>query len=79
MGPIGFNLIPIPEEWIYIWALLPGILIVPIVTATPLGLKLTGKRGNKGIQLFKGLLPFLFIMIAVYYLQHVIGFGVEAI
>lgn len=76
LGPIGFNLIPIPEEWINIWALLPGILIVPIVTATPLGLKLTGKGGNKGSQLFKGLLPFLFIMIAVYYLQHVIGFGV---
>lgn len=69
-------MIPIPEEWINIRALLSGILIVPIVKAILLGLKLTGKGGNKGSQLFKGLLPFLFIMIAVYYLQHVIGFGV---
>ena len=40
LGPIGLKVLPIPEDWITTWSLLPGILIVPVVTATPLGLKL---------------------------------------
>lgn len=72
LGPIGFGIIPIPEEWIKIWSLIPGILIVPVVTATPLGLDLGGKNASKK---FKPAIPLFFIMFAVYYLQNVIGFG----
>ena len=72
LGPIGFGIIPIPEEWIKIWSLIPGILIVPVVTATPLGLDLGGKDASKK---FKPAVPLFFIMFATYYLQNVIGFG----
>ena len=30
LGPICFNIIKIPEEWLKIFSLIPGILIVPI-------------------------------------------------
>ncbi|MDR0708944.1 MAG: hypothetical protein LBF77_02625, partial [Spirochaetaceae bacterium] len=36
--------IPFPKEWISTWSALPGILIVPVVAATPLGMKF-GKSG----------------------------------
>lgn len=72
LGPIGFGILPIPEEWIKIWSLIPGILIVPVVTATPLGLDLGGKDAMKK---FKPAVPLFFIMFAAYYLQNAIGFG----
>lgn len=74
LGPIGFGLLPIPEDWIKIWSLIPGILIVPVVTATPLGLKLGGKDTS-----LKPALPLLFIMFTIYYLQNVIGFGTNVL
>lgn len=75
LGPIGFGLLKIPEDWISTWALLPGILIVPVVTATPLGLDLGGKSKK---ELFN-ILPLFLIMIGVYYLQNVIGFVINLI
>ena len=76
LGPIGFGVLPIPEEWIKIWSLIPGILIVPVVTATPLGLDLGGKNAmNK----FKPAVPLFFIMFAAYYLQNAIGFGTNVL
>lgn len=75
LGPIGLKVLPIPEDWITTWSLLPGILIVPVVTATPLGLKL-GVKSKK--ELFN-ILPLLLIMLGVYYLQHIVGFVVNLI
>lgn len=72
LGPIGLGIIPIPEEWIKIWSLIPGILIVPVVTATPLGLDLGGKDASKK---FRPAITLLFIMFTVYYLQNVVGFA----
>ncbi|CAM4315466.1 hypothetical protein [Lacicoccus alkaliphilus] len=42
LGPIvlgDYAIIPIPEDWISIYALLPGILIVPVVASIPFGVK----------------------------------------
>ncbi|MDY2987514.1 MAG: sodium/glutamate symporter [Peptoniphilus sp.] len=75
LGPIGLKVLPIPEDWITTWSLLPGILIVPVVTATPLGLKL-GVKSKK--ELFN-ILPLLLIMLGVYYLQHIVGFVLNLI
>jgi len=76
LGPIGFGILPIPEDWIKIWSLIPGILIVPVVTATPLGLDLGGKGALKK---FKPAVPLFFIMFAAYYLQNAIGFGTNVL
>lgn len=75
LGPIGFGLLKIPEEWIKMWALLPGILIVPVVTATPLGLDLGGKSKKELLNI----VPLVLIMFGVYYLQNAIGFIVNLI
>lgn len=74
LGPIGFGVLPISEEWIKIWSLIPGILIVPVVTATPLGLRI----GGKGTSL-KPALPLLFVMFTIYFLQNAIGFGTNVL
>jgi ESS family glutamate:Na+ symporter len=39
--------VPFPKEWITTWSVLPGILIVPVVAATPLGMKF-GKSKSAG-------------------------------
>lgn len=42
LGPIvlgDYAVVPIPEEWLSIYALLPGILIVPVVASVPFGVK----------------------------------------
>jgi len=74
LGPIGLGILPISESWIKMWALLPGVIIVPVVTATPLGLNFANKDTAKNI---KNVIPLLFIMFATYYLQNILGFGVN--
>lgn len=74
LGPIGFKILPIPEDWIKVWSMLPGVVIVPVVTATPLGLNLASKDTGKNL---KNIVPLMFIMFATYYLQSAIGFLVN--
>jgi ESS family glutamate:Na+ symporter len=47
-GPIIWKTggIPFPQAWITTWAALPGILIVPVVASTPLGMKF----GSSGLS-----------------------------
>jgi ESS family glutamate:Na+ symporter len=40
--------IPFPQEWITTWSSLPGILIVPVVASTALGMKFSKKAGAAG-------------------------------
>lgn len=51
LGPIvlkDYALVPIPDDWITIASLLPGLLIVPVVASVPLGLSFgTDSDGSK--------------------------------
>ncbi|MDR3139368.1 MAG: hypothetical protein LBT95_06800, partial [Treponema sp.] len=40
--------IPFPREWIATWSALPGILIVPVVAATPLGMAFSKSKKSAG-------------------------------
>ncbi|MCH5336631.1 MAG: hypothetical protein J1D99_04340 [Campylobacter sp.] len=74
LGPNGLNFLKIPDEWMKIYALLPGILLVPVVASVPLGLNL-----NSGLKSSKNVLPFAFIMLAVAMMQFAIGFSTQFI
>lgn len=56
LGPIvlgDYAVVPIPEDWISIYALLPGILIVPVVASVPFGVKFKSrleKRQEKTLE-----------------------------
>lgn len=62
---LGFSLLPIPEDYVSIWSIIPGILIVPIFAAAPLGdgmdKKANGKKGS-----FKQYGPGVIVMMAVF-------------
>lgn len=48
LGPTVLNWVPIPTDWVRIWGLVPGLLIVPVFAATPLGMKFgSGKDAGK--------------------------------
>ena len=74
LGPICFNFLNIPEEWLKIYSLLPGVLIVPIVASVPLGLK-----GGFEKKSLKNILPLAFIGIAISMLQFAAGFSAQYI
>jgi len=80
LGPVGFKLIPVPESWMAIFSLLPGILIVPIVASVPLGLSF-GNKGSKGKggADSKDIVPMFFILTLIVGLQYMVGFIVHAI
>ena len=47
LGPQCLDLLPVPAEWFSVYSLLPGVLIVPVVAAVPLGLTIgSGSGGN---------------------------------
>src|SRR5699024_345155 len=56
LGPIVLRnhaILPLPKEWINTYALLPGILIVPVVAAVPLGMKFKSWKRKKGATINK--------------------------
>jgi len=56
LGPIVLGnhaILPLPKEWINTYALLPGILIVPVVAAVPLGMKFKSWKLKKGATINK--------------------------
>ena len=74
LGPICLNVIKIPEEWLKIFSLIPGVLIVPIVASVPLGLKSSSEKKS-----MKNILPLAFIGIAIAMLQFGFGFSAQYI
>lgn len=70
LGPIGLGWLPIPKEWLKLYALIPGILIVPVVASVPLGLKL-----NAQDKTLRGVIPLFCIGTAVAMAQFALGFG----
>lgn len=83
LGPSCLNIVPIPEEWMNIYSLIPGILIIPVVTATPLGMRLGGGTGKKGDSLsgnvIKASIILTFVSVSVSLFQFFIGFGTSAV
>ena len=79
LGPQVLNVLPIPSEWFQYYSLLPGILIIPIVTATPLGMNLQ-KNEQKQVQNFmKNVLPLTCIGIVICLIQFAVGYGIHAL
>ncbi|MDD7593107.1 MAG: sodium/glutamate symporter [Peptoniphilaceae bacterium] len=77
LGPQVLNLLPVPADWFKIYSLIPGILIVPIVTAVPLGLKMDFKsdgKGNGTREVMKNIIPLAFIGLVASAAQFAIGF-----
>lgn len=80
LGPTCLNIIPIPQDWLSMYSLVPGILIVPVVACVPLGLSLGdgGKEGANG-DVMKNIFPLMFILIATGIFQFGIGYLVHII
>lgn len=78
LGPTCFNLMPIPEEWLSIYSLIPGVLIVPVVASVPLGLTIGGGKDSKA-SIMKNILPLICIMFGVGMFQFGAGFLVHII
>lgn len=80
LGPQCFNILPVPQEWFNMYSLLPGVLIVPIVAAVPLGLRVGGKNadGTKP-EVLKNIVPLAFIGFGASMLQFTTGFGTHSL
>ena len=72
LGPIVSGVLPIPDSWISTYSALPGVLIVPIVAAVPLGIRFGG--GGKGGKKNRIVLPLFFLMSFAAAFQILIGF-----
>lgn len=77
LGPQVLNVLPVPAEWFDMYSLMPGILIVPVVAAVPLGLKIgRGKAGeDMDANVLKNVFPLIGIGLGVSMLQFAIGYG----
>ena len=69
LGPQCFNVLPVPAEWFSVYSLLPGVLIVPVVAAVPLGLKIGGAQSGGDSNILKNVLPLMGIGFGVSMLQ----------
>lgn len=79
LGPQVLNVLPVSEEWFSYYNLLPGILIVPVVTAVPLGLHLQKTDGKGGTDFMKNVLPLIGIGVGVAMLQFAVGYGTHVL
>lgn len=76
----GFALLPFPQEYLGIWAIIPGILIVPIFAAAPLGNGMDapakGSGGKSGMGKYG---PSIVMMMGLFSLvgcaQSILGYG----
>ena len=75
LGPQCVNVLPVPGEWFKIYSLLPGVFIVPVVAAVPLGLSISGGKNSEGSDCLKNVIPLIGIGLGVAMLQFAIGYG----
>ena len=74
LGPQCFNLLPVPAEWFSVYSLLPGVLIVPVVAAVPLGLTIGGGKSGEDPNILKNVFPLIGIGFGVSMLQFAVGY-----
>lgn len=74
LGPQVLNVLPVSEEWFSYYNLLPGVLIVPVVTAVPLGLHLQTKDGKGSGEFMKNVVSLIGIGVGISMLQFAIGY-----
>lgn len=68
--------LPIKQEWVDTWSLLPGILIVPVFAAIPLGkFKTPGKKKGAGRQQIAKVTMISGISSGVFGFQVILGIG----
>ena len=76
LGPQCFNILPVPAEWFKIYSLLPGVLIVPVVAAVPLGLTMNkGSAGGADAGIMKNIVPLIGVGVGIASIQFAIGYG----
>lgn len=71
LGPKVLNVIAISENWLSLYSILPGILIVPIVASIPLGINFKQKNFKTG----KNTVVIFFLFNIVVAFQNIIGFS----
>lgn len=71
LGPIVLGnhaILPFPEDWIKDFALYPGKLIIPVITAAPLGMLLPNKK-----SFAKSVGPMFSLLMATVFMQFAVG------
>lgn len=74
LGPYVLNILKLPDTWMAAYSALPGVLIIPIVAAGPLGTKFTSGGSLARNYRIGQMLLLMWILTAA---QLVIGFGVN--
>ena len=85
LGPIvlkDYAILPIPQDWLSLASLLPGLLIVPVVAAVPLGLAMNeknidGTKKNKGAT--NNVIIMLLILVAINSIQNVFSLSLAGV
>lgn len=80
IGPqIWGSLTPVqyPADWVKMYSLLPGILIIPVVASVPLGIQLS--QGGEGGATARNVFNMAFLMLALFAFQLVVGGAVGAL
>ncbi|MFV0385378.1 sodium/glutamate symporter [Paracoccus sp. (in: a-proteobacteria)] len=79
IGPqIWGSLTPVqyPADWIKMYSLLPGVLIIPVVASVPLGIQLSQKDSSAGAA--RNVFNMFFLMLALFAFQLAVGGAVGA-
>lgn len=78
LGPQCANVLPVPASWFDIYSLLPGVLIVPVVAAVPLGLSIGGGKTD-GVEpdVLKNVFPLIGIGLGAAMFQFAVGYGTQ--
>ena len=78
-GPQCLDILPVSKEWFKIYSLLPGVLIVPVVAAVPLGLTIGTGKESKDSDFLKNVIPLIGIGLGAAMLQFAVGYGTHVL